>query len=160
MGGSCRNSVEARVLFHYIVQIEREKIRDKLKAASYIGVMTDGSTDSSVKEEEIVYVRTCVAGTGDTAFGITAVEKADAVNISCAVKGIMDSVCSDWLDKVVAFSSDGAVVMIGAKRGVITRLEESKPCVVGVHCMAHRPELTFRDAVKNIRFFKTVDDLL
>lgn len=154
VGGTYRNSVEARVFLHYIAQIEREKIRGRLQAASFIGVMTDGSTDSSVKEEEMVYIRTSVAGTVETSFvGITAVEKADAVNISCAVKEIMESVCSDWEDKVVAFSSDGAAVMMGAKRGVITRLKENKPYVVGVHCMAHRLELSFRDAVKNIRFF-------
>lgn len=56
MGGSYRNPVEARVFLHYIAQIEREKMRDRLKAASHIGIMTDGSTDSSVKEEEMVFV--------------------------------------------------------------------------------------------------------
>lgn len=71
----------------------------------FIGVVTDISTDSSVKEEEMVYIRTCVAGTVETFVGMTAVEKADAVNISCAVKGIMELVCRDWEEMVVTFST-------------------------------------------------------
>lgn len=58
--------------------------------------MTDGLTHSSVKEEEMVYIRTCVASTVEIAFiGITAVEKADAENITTAIKRIMESVCRD-----------------------------------------------------------------
>ena len=96
-------------------------------------VMTDGSTDSSVKEEEIVYVTTCVAGTVETAFvGITAAE-----NITTAIKGIMGSVCCDWEDKVVAIATDGAAVMAGARSGV-SCFKEKTPYIFGVHCMAQR----------------------
>ncbi|XP_049904301.1 zinc finger protein 862-like [Epinephelus moara] len=161
VGGSYRNPVEARVFLHYIAQMEREKIRDRLKAASHIGIMTDGSTDSSVKEEEMVYVRTCVAGTVETSFvGITAVEKADAENITTAIKGIMESVCCDWEDKVVAISTDGAAVMVGARSGVVSRLKEKTPYIIGVHCMAHRLELSFKDVIKSISLFQQVEELL
>lgn len=98
-----------------------------------IGIMTDGLTDSSVKEGEMVYDRTCVAGTVETAFvGITAVQKADAENITTAIKGIMESVHCDWEDKVVTISTDCAAVMVGARSGVVSCLKEKTPYIVGV----------------------------
>lgn len=98
-----------------------------------IGIMTDGLTDSSVKEGEMGYDRTCVAGTVETAFvGITAVQKADAENITTAIKGIMESVRCDWEDKVVTISTDCAAVMVGARSGVVSCLKEKTPYIVGV----------------------------
>lgn len=54
--------------------------------------------------------------------------------------------------------NSSAAVMVGARRGIITHLKEKIPYVVGVHCMAHGP--TFRNAVKNIRFYQAIDDQL
>ena len=73
------------MFLHYIAQMKREKTQDRLKAARHIGIMTNGSTDSSVNEEDMVYVRTCVAGT--VFVGITAVDKADAKNTSLPSSG-------------------------------------------------------------------------
>ena len=56
--------------------------------------MSDGSTDSSVKEEELVYVRWSHKGKIESKFvGIKSVEKADAAHITSTIREIMERVC-------------------------------------------------------------------
>ncbi|KAL7375532.1 hypothetical protein ABVT39_019037 [Epinephelus coioides] len=102
--------------------------------------MSDGSTDSAVKEQEMVYVRSSVGGKIESKFvGIDAVDKADAENTTKAIKDVMDKVCQQWEVKLVVVATDGAAVMAGARTGVVQRLRRDRPYVVGVHCMAHSP---------------------
>ena len=90
--------------------------------------MSDGSTDSPVKEEELVYVRFCHKGKIVSKFvGINAVEKADTAHISKAISAIMEGVCEEWESKLVALGTDGAAVMTGAKSGVVSRLKGTGP---------------------------------
>lgn len=163
LGETYRNKVEARVFLHYIADMERKKIEDRLGKAKFISIMSDGSTDSAVKEQEMVYVRSSVGGKIESKFvGIDAVDKADAENITKAIKDVMDKVSQqwDWDVKLVAVATDGAAVMVGARTGVVQRLRRDRPYIVGVHCMAHRLELSFKDSVKNIVLFKKVEELL
>ncbi len=70
----------------------------------------------------MVYVRTCVAGSVESKFiGIKAVEKADAENITDAVKEVMGTLSEDWEKKLVAITTDGVAVMTGSKNGVVGR---------------------------------------
>ena len=56
--------------------------------------------------------------------------------------------------------SDGAAVMVGRKSGVVTRLSDGLPHVLGVHCMAHRLELSFKDVAKKNLCHKNLTLLL
>lgn len=75
-------------------------------------------------------------------------EKADSAHIAQAIKCQMDAACTGQEGKLVACATDGAAVMTGEKSGVMTRLRGNKAYVVYVHCMAHRVELAFSDAIK------------
>lgn len=66
----------------------------------------------------------------------------------------------DWKNRLVGFASDGAAVMVGRLGGVVTKLREEMPHLVGVHCMAHRLELAFKDAIKEQKLHQTLDSLL
>ncbi|CAJ1081200.1 zinc finger protein 862-like isoform X2 [Xyrichtys novacula] len=78
--------------------------------------MSDGSTDSAVKEEELVYVRWSHNGKIESKFvGIQTVEKADAAHITSIVRTIMEGICEEWESKLVTFATDGAAVMVGVK---------------------------------------------
>ena len=96
--------------------------------------------------------------------GIQPVEKADAENIEQAMVNIMEKEAglerSEWLDKTVAFASDGAAVMTGRKTGVVTRLKAGRPEIIGVHCFPHRLELAFKDAIKDVSLHKKVEGFL
>ena len=65
---------------------------------------------------------------------------------------------TNWESKLVGFSCDGASVNIGAY-GLKGRLEGSVPWVVVSWCLAHRPELALKDALKGT-VFSTIYDML
>ncbi|KAK7168668.1 hypothetical protein R3I93_004856 [Phoxinus phoxinus] len=50
--------------------------------------------------------------------------------------------------------------MTGSRSGVVSQLRGDKSYIVGVHCIAHRLELTFKDAVKSCPQCIKLDDLL
>lgn len=56
----------------------------------------------------------------------------------------------EFIKKLVAVGSDGASVMTGCKNGVTAKLKEKDPSqsIIGVHCMAHRLELAFKDTLE------------
>ena len=103
--------------------------------------------DSAVMEEEMVYVRSASEGKVKVDFvRVKAVSKPDATNIAEAICSIMESgVSTDWKDKLVAITTDGASVMTGVNNGVVRNLRVDRPNVLGIHCMAHKLELAFSD---------------
>ncbi|CAK6975890.1 zinc finger protein 862-like [Scomber scombrus] len=121
-----------------------------------------GSLDSAVIGEEMVYVRSASEGKIKVDFvGIKAVSKPDATSIAEAVCNVMESeVSTDWKNKLVAITTDGAAVMTGVNNGVVTKLRADRSYVLGIHCMAHRLELAFSDAVRKNVMAKKVEDLL
>ncbi|XP_052088851.1 zinc finger protein 862-like [Mytilus californianus] len=57
--------------------------------------------------------------------------------------------------------TDGASVMIGKKSGVVKRMKDltNRP-IHGIHCLAHRLELAYKDAVKDVKIYQKCDILL
>lgn len=43
---------------------------------------------------------------------------------------------------------DGASNMMGKKKGLVVLLKKDYPQIIGVHCLCHRLELSFKDALK------------
>eukprot|EP00063_Salmo_salar_P020903 XP_013995738.1 PREDICTED: zinc finger protein 862-like [Salmo salar] len=161
VGSTYRNEKQAKEFMHHIAEVERSNIRENLKNPTFLSIMSDGSTDTSVKDEELVYVRFCHKGKIELKFvGIKSVEKADGAHISNAISAIMEGVCDEWRSKLVALGTDGAAVMTGAKNGVVSRLKGDRAYIIGIHCMAHRLQLTFSDAIRSNVMFQKVEDLL
>ena len=70
---------------------------------------------------------------------------------------------SDWnqfTTKLVALGSDGAAVMLGKNRGVISLLQAHQPSMIAVHCSGHRLELAYKDGIKKIPLAEKVVTLL
>lgn len=73
----------------------------------------------------------------------------------------MDSeVSTDWKNKLVALTTDGASVMTGVNNGVVTKLRADRPNVLGIHCMAHKLELAFSDGIRKNVMVRKAEDLL
>ena len=64
----------------------------------------------------------------------------------------------DWELKLIGFGCDGTNVNIAAE-GLTGFLEKSVPWIVVFWCLAHRLELSLKDALAST-FFSTVDDML
>lgn len=162
VGSQYRSDKSAAEFSSSIAEAERVRIRKYLSNAKFMAAISDGSTDSSYQEAEIVYVRSCQSGNVSVNFSIVKnVPKGDAKNISQVilegVKNLTDT------DKLVGFGTDGANVMLGHKTGAVQQIREAtnKPWLVGVHCSGHKLELAYKDMVKcKIPLYDKVDSFL
>ena len=104
--------------------------------SKFVSVIVDGSMDSSITDNEMIYIQTCLQGIVDTHFlRCCQVQRGKAEDIVTAVKRAMVTVI-DWkefLAKLVALGSDGAAVMLGKNSGVITLLQAHQPSMIAVH---------------------------
>ena len=60
----------------------------------------------------------------------------------------------------MACATDGASVMTGTRKVVVSRLRGSNMHILGIHCMAYRLELAFKDAIKSYSMAKQIEDVL
>ena len=165
VGSTYHSDKQAKLFTEFIAKAERRKQKQELAGAPFISIITDGSTDCSITEQEIHYVRFAIQGEiKHICLGIESVEKANAIHLveaierSFKIKMEMDT--KDWEKKLVGLGSDGASVMLGKNGGVAAILKRTQPCMVAVHCTAHRLELAFKDAMKKCNIFKTLLALL
>ena len=76
LGKTYRTAEYAKVFTHYIANVECNKVSDQIRNAQFVTVLSDGSTDSSITEQEMFFVRTCRSGEVLVTFaGIKKVEK-------------------------------------------------------------------------------------
>ena len=148
--------------------MEREKVSKNVAAADFVALISDGSTDSAVVEQEMVYVSFCTAGITSVKFlGSVATPKADSEGITESIKKAVDEAVggsmpfTDFANKLVAMGTDGAAVMTGRNNGVVARVRRQwAPALLGVHCCAHRLELSIADVVKKHPQYAITEKLL
>ena len=114
-----------------------------MRTATFISIICDGSTDSAVVEEEMVFVRYSDCGLIRSRFvSLEPVEKGTAVNITAAITQAchkqLNLEGTNFTTKLIGFGSDGASVMQGRKGGVTALLRKDQPLLQSVHCMSHR----------------------
>ena len=163
IGQTYLNRHAAKTFVHFIAQSLRNELKEAYETAKFLAVMSDGSTDSAVEEQEIVYCRFGTGGKVYTQFlAVQTVKKADAQTISLAIDSAVSSTLDqNWKDKLAAIGTDGAAVMVGKNTGVVKRLKGDSDYIIGVHCMNHRLELAFKDATgKNPCHKRLTEELL
>lgn len=127
-----------------------------------MSILADRSTDLSVIEEEIVYVR-CVLPSEETMtsyVGLKEVPNAKAPTVLVAIETVMGEKDKHWKEKLISTGTDGASVMIGRHGVVIALLQTQVQHVIGIHCIAHKLELAFADTVKSNAIMKQVKEVL
>ncbi len=163
MGNTYRSKDACRTFVRYVAQAQRKDTRSKLDKSKFFSVTSDGATDAGINEQEAVFVRTCIEGIVTVLFvGFEVPTSPDAEGIYLAIKkAIEDGLDMDEQElkkKLVGFGCDGAAVMVGAKGGVSALLKQNiQPCMVTVHCFAHRLELSYKDSIKKDNLY---DDAL
>ncbi|CAC5379271.1 unnamed protein product [Mytilus coruscus] len=128
----------------------------------FYSILIDGATDSSVTENELIYLRFVENGKPvNHYFSIEDVEKADAQGILKEIEGAFTrNGIPNWKDKLIGFGSDGASVNLGCRGGIATLIKRDVPHLVITHCIAHRLELAANSAIKNHKHMKEIQDLL
>ena len=152
IGDQYRTNLSATEFASYIAQAERDKIRCEISKSKFVSAISDGTTDCSIQEAEIVYVRTCRNGKIEVFFSLVKnVAKGDAASICQVMVAGLENLCTDYKTKLVGTGTDGASTMLGAKSGAVQRLREltERPFIIGVHCSGHKLELAFKDTLKS-----------
>ena len=183
-GDSYMTDVKAGEFIDFIMTDLKSKLCKDLVTANFFSVLCDGSTDSAVIEEEIIYVsyfdpnppgKDEVAAkiefldiqslTSQSANGVhkAIVDSIEGFNIINDKHGFAEenyfsetSMCK----RIVGFTSDGASVNRGENASIKTLLRETSPWVVFTWCIAHRLELAVKDSLSNEREFKEIDGML
>ena len=102
--------------------MHRGDISNYLATCYFMSVIVDGSSDSSITENEMVYIHTCQKGEVKTTFiKCCQVQCGTALGVINAIKRSAETVMefNTFLSKLVAMGSDGASVMLGKKSGVL-----------------------------------------
>lgn len=136
-----------------IANVQRNALQKHLQECKFVSVIVDGSMDSSITDNEMVYIQTCKEGSVQTNFIYCCqVQRGTAPRIVEAIQRAIETV-TDWSEfksKMVALGSDGASVMLGKNNGVIALLQTIQPSMIAVHCSGHRLELAFKDTLKKV----------
>ena len=156
------NTTAATRFIEFISTTEKEKLNDILSKMKFFSLTMDGSTDDSVAEQETIFLRTCMEGKIVNRFVCIGEPKSTgSADLFAFVQDkLNDNFLSNHMSKFVGFGCDGASNMMGCKSGLVTRLQECYPEVVGIHCLAHRLELSFRDVFKSNKLYGRLSTLL
>ena len=134
-----------------VADVIKNRLVKDLTNARYFSLLTDGSTDAAVIEEELVYVL-FVDNEGHPTVKIFSIECPQHTN----AKGLKETIelafsrngLADFSSKLYGFNVDGASVDMGIHRGLAVLLRENAPWLTVVHCFNHRFELAIKDAFK------------
>ncbi|XP_061213933.1 sperm flagellar protein 2 isoform X3 [Neopsephotus bourkii] len=167
IGSVFRNDKSARMFIHFIAEVERRALKEKLEKCKFFSVISDGVTDSILKKAAVVYVRFANEGKVHCQIvGVQPVHKTDASTIKNAIEQTLQinlqlSLASqDWSRKLVGFGSDGTGVMVGENSGVAKLLREIQPCILSLRCFAHHLNLVYKEVLENVQLYNILISLL
>lgn len=155
---ACKNFIESSA------EILKADLSEKLNNASprFFSAMADGSTDSGIIEQELLFVRYLNNGLPVNRFlTVQSVKHANADGILQAIdNGFNYANVINWKDGLVGFGADGASVMMGRQNGVLKKIKDDVPHLIEMHCVAHKLELGILDAFKDESILTELKDLL
>ena len=158
-----RTAYVCREFTSAIANVSWLDISKYLASCNFVSVTVDGSTDSAIIENEMVYLHTFHKGEVKTNFiKCCHIQHGTATGVVNAIQRSAETVMdyNTFLSKLVAMGSDGASVMLGKKSGVHTLLQEQQPSMISIHCSAHWLELCYKDAIKKVTLAAKVLTLL
>ena len=147
--------------------IMKQRFVVRLSKANYYSLLTDGSTDAAVIEEELEYVLFLdVDGHPKVKFMSIETPKHTTAD---GLKDIID-LCANPCSRMHhlhcmycilynTYNVDGTSVNMGLHRGLGVLLREQSPWLLIVHCFNHRFELAIKDSFQRA-FFNEIETFL
>ena len=166
LGSSYRNDHACATIIEYIARDFQQQLVTSLNQSKFFSLQADSSTDTGNTENELflvlyfdphstdgkVHVR-------DRFFTVRHLGSGTASGLlECLRRALQYMNITDWQQKIIGLGCDGCSANMG-ERGLRGLLQQSLPWVVVFWCLAHRLELSLKDALKNT-FFSSVDELL
>ena len=146
----------AEIIDHVAKDMRKKICKTIIEMGGNISVIIDESTTLSAKTTLIIHLKCETNKNRDPCYlFLDLIELSDqkAETIEHSLLACLNSHGFDdnYLKKhLIAFTSDGASVMLGKKSGVAKRLSDRYPNIIIWHCLNHRLELAVSDAVKDI----------
>ena len=147
---------QARATFvRYIAKDQRLQLVDILSKAKFYSIQIDGSTDSANIEEKVFLTVYFNPHSNDGKVHIQdkflAIRRPSCSNaeglFECFTRALAHAGIIDWESKLVGIGCDGTNIDLGTN-GFRGYIEESVPWAVSFWCLAHRLELSLKDAFK------------
>jgi len=163
------NVVCADIVDHVADCTKRKLVTEVQENNVTVSILVDESTTLGHKSALIVYMRCSVDRISEPVnFFLDLVELHDVTSdgILQALLNCLFSVgfTKEFLEKHwLGMATDGASVMLGRTAGLVVKLKQMFPNIIGWHCLNHRLELGVGDAVKScseINHFKAFMDKL
>lgn len=146
-------------LHEALSEVISEKLYNQLKAADYMSIMIDESTDISVDQNLMVYIRFVLQGVAKTAYfqlaklpGAATAENITNQLIELFEKEDIQITDNSTKPVLVAIATDGAATMVGKNSGTVKRLRDHVPHLISVHCIAHRLALAAGQAADKVQY--------
>lgn len=168
IGEQYMNLEGCKLFIRWITNQMKQELVTEIKNSPFMSILSDGSTDIGVLEQEIVYVRYV-----DVKEMIPVTTFVNIVELKSAnSEGVLNAILSALADlqfdkdslkhdtdgpKLVCANFDGASVNFGSKSGVFQKIKEFVPEVIGIHCIAHMLELAVLDANKKFSYMSTFE---
>ena len=162
IGNSYVTDRACAVFTDYIGKVTKESSAEDLANARYYSVLSDGSTDSAVIEQEVVYVLYLSKDGVPVVkyLSIESAENGDADRLKdCISKAFERIGITKFSERLLGLNVDGANVNTGTHKGLGAKIKEEADWLQLVHCFNHCLELALKDAFSNSRF-KAVEEFL
>ena len=161
--GSCYGNTDASAYFRaYIGKVLHEDLKHLISKSNYYSVLLDGSTDSSVTEQETIYILLICGGVPVLKyFSMESVKVADSADLKETLeKAFLQFGFKNYCDKLVGLNLDGASVNMGTMNGLGKLVRDEAHWVEIVHCFNHRLELAIKDTFTTTIFYHNIDEML
>eukprot|EP00795_Rhopilema_esculentum_P005495 gene5495-673_t len=140
-------------LLDIMLNICKDVIKQEIKEADFLAVVSDDTTDVSNQSQNVVVFRYIKDKTVVERFwSFSTLPQGDANTISSRIIASLEEVLPNPEDKqkLIAQCYDGAAVMSGCNNGVQTIVKQSYANAHYVHCYAHQLNLILQQAVSQI----------
>ncbi|XP_070587501.1 zinc finger protein 862-like [Erythrolamprus reginae] len=158
------NDKRCKELISHIAEIIRKNLISELKEAKYVSLMLDGSTDKAGVEQLILYVRYIKDNRVKEVFlSVSPLEMATADGyLEALTEELRTLGLVGWLSSshLIAIGTDGAASMIGTENGLVQKIRQNISHLIGIHCVAHRLNLSVLSSVKQAKLIDDLDSIL
>ena len=166
LGPGYRNDHACATFIEYIARDFQQQPVAALNQCKFFSLQADSSTDTGNTENELFLVLYFDSHSADGTvhvwdrfFTVRQLGSGTASGLmECLEGALLYMGITDWEQKMIGLGCDGCSANMG-ERGLQGLLQLRLPWVVVFWCLAHRLELSLKDALKNT-FFSSVDELL
>lgn len=155
------DSRAAKEFIHSIGVAVKAACEELIRKSPFISLLSDGSQARKTQEDKELMLTRIVRNGAPLYLLVDLLNMSeyggtDANSIKEAIDSIFDETNGsiklteeEYRRKIISATADGASVNMGAYRGVLTQLEESRDWLLKIHCVNHRIELAAKKVVND-----------